>query len=163
MRFLVNSGNLVAQGDNDEAVRLAVALRVLLHDTRSSHSLLSQLGWKDRLAYVDSLRELEVVPGVILSLGTESGETVGHTYGLVVLVDDQAGGVRYAAPLDREPVGATLPFEKWWTDKSFTPRARRRSPVGTWSTRWLTTMVARTSILEGSLGTTRLSSCEVPA
>jgi len=117
MRFLVNSGNLVAQGDNDEAVRLAIALRVLLHDTRSSHSLLGQLGWKDNLAYVNSLRQLEVSPGITVSLGTDSGETVGQTFGLVVLVNDDVGALRFAAPFDRDPVEATLPFETWWTDK----------------------------------------------
>jgi hypothetical protein len=111
MRFLVNSGNLVAQGDNDEAVRLAIALRVLLHDTRSSHSLLGQLGWKDNLAYVNSLRQLEVSPGITVSLGTDSGETVGQTFGLVVLVNDDVGALRFAAPFDRDPVEATLPFE----------------------------------------------------
>jgi hypothetical protein len=117
MRFLVNSGNLVAQGDNDEAVRLAIALRVLLHDTRSSHSLLGQLGWKDNLAYVNSLRQLEVSPGITVSLGTDSGETVGQTFGLVVLVNDDVGALRFVAPFDRDPVEATLPFETWWTDK----------------------------------------------
>lgn len=117
LRFIVNSGNMVAQGDHDEAVRVAVALRVLLHDTRSSHSLLSQLGWKDKLAYVNSLRQLELTPGLTVSLGTDTGEQVGQTFGLVVLVQDDAGGLRYAAPLDRDPVEATLPFGHWWNDK----------------------------------------------
>ena len=81
MRFLITSGNLVAQGDYDEAVRLAVSLRVLLHDTGRSQSVLGQLGWKLKLDYVNSLRPLELAPGIVAALGTDTGEYVGETFG----------------------------------------------------------------------------------
>lgn len=124
MRFLVSSGNLVAQGDYDEAVRLAVSLRVLLHDTRCSRSVLGQLGWKDKLQYVNSLRPLEIAPGIV-SLGTDTGETVGGAFGLVVLRAVQDGGLRYVAPLGEEApapmrgqaIPSTLPFANWWSCK----------------------------------------------
>ncbi len=74
MRFLVTSGNLVAQGDYDEAVRLATALRVLLHDAGRGRSVLGQLGWKQKLQYVHSLRPLEIAPGFVVALGTDTGE-----------------------------------------------------------------------------------------
>jgi hypothetical protein len=99
MRFLITSGNLVAHGDYDEAVRLAVSLRVLLHDTGSSHSVLGQLGWKQKLQYVNSLRPLELAPGIVVALGTDDGGYVGETFGLVVLRADDTGRLRYVAPL----------------------------------------------------------------
>lgn len=95
LRFLITSGNLVAQGDYDEAVRLAVSLRVLLHDTGSSHSVLGQLGWKLKLEYVNSLRPLELAPGIVAALGTDTGEYVGETFGLIVLRPDDTGNLRY--------------------------------------------------------------------
>jgi hypothetical protein len=41
-------------------------LRVLLHDTSTSHSLLSQLGVKDTLRFVDTRREPLTPPGAIV-------------------------------------------------------------------------------------------------
>ena len=125
MRFLVTSGNLVAQGDYDEAVRLAVSLRVLLHDIGRSHSVLGQLGWKTKLQYVNSLRPLEMAQGIVVALGTDTGEWVGETFGLVVLRTDEAGNLRYVAPLGEavsatvsgQVIPTTLPFDDWWTSK----------------------------------------------
>jgi hypothetical protein len=126
MRFLNTSGGLVAQGDYDEAVRVAVSLRVLLHDTtRSSHSILGQLGWKSKLQYVNSLRPLEIAPGMLMALGTDTGDIVEESFGLVVLRPDQAGALRYVAPLGEQALSplsgqaipATLPFDSWWNDK----------------------------------------------
>jgi hypothetical protein len=118
IRLLTHSGQLVANGDPDEAVRLAASLRVLLHDTAASHSILGQLGWKTRLQYVNSLRQLEIMPGMTVSLGADTGESVGEAFGLVVLTNDATGALRYMVPLDRDPVTATLPFEQWWKDKA---------------------------------------------
>lgn len=126
MRFLVTSGNLVAQGDYDEAVRLAVSLRVLLHDKGRSRSVLGQLGWKDKLQYVNSLRPLEIAPGMSVALGTDEGEWVGEAFGLVVLRTDQNGNLLYVAPLGEpapaplggQTVPATLPFSDWWNEKA---------------------------------------------
>jgi hypothetical protein len=42
--FLTTSCRLYDSGEKPEAKRLAATLRTLLHDTRSSHSLLAQLG-----------------------------------------------------------------------------------------------------------------------
>lgn len=86
--------------------------------------MLGQLGWKDKLQYVNSLRPLEIAPGIV-SLGTDTGETVGGAFGLVVLRAVQDGGLRYVAPLGEEapaPMGGqaippTLPFANWWSCK----------------------------------------------
>jgi hypothetical protein len=123
-RFLITSGNLVAGGDYDEAVRLAVSLRVLLHDTGRSHSVLGQLGWKLRLEYVNSLRPLELAPGIVAVLGTDTGQHVGEAFGLVALRADDMGNLRYVAPLaeaapsplSETVIPPTLSFEEWWTE-----------------------------------------------
>jgi hypothetical protein len=51
LRHIETSINAFNRGDGDEAVRIALAIRVLLHDTRNGRSLLGQLGWKDRLRF----------------------------------------------------------------------------------------------------------------
>jgi hypothetical protein len=52
--FLDRSAALFDQGHEDEAIRLAQIMRVLLHDTSASHSLLGQLGVKETLSYLDT-------------------------------------------------------------------------------------------------------------
>ena len=49
--FLNASGIAYDAGKEGEAKRLAVVLRILLHDTKRSHSLLGSLGVKDSLRY----------------------------------------------------------------------------------------------------------------
>jgi hypothetical protein len=57
--FLARSGEAFDAGNHDEALRLAVTIRVLVHDTESSHSLLSQLGLKDQFQWVDTANPAE--------------------------------------------------------------------------------------------------------
>src|SRR4051794_34571370 len=47
VQFVRRSASLYDQGAEDEALRLATALRVVLHDTKSSTSLLTHLGLND--------------------------------------------------------------------------------------------------------------------
>lgn len=54
LRFLKKSCRDYDNGDISEAKRIALQLRVLLHDTNSSNSLLSQLNLKEKLSYLDS-------------------------------------------------------------------------------------------------------------
>lgn len=54
LKYLDNSSALFDSGDHDEANRLAAVLRVLLHDTNESKSLLGQLGLKSMLRFVDT-------------------------------------------------------------------------------------------------------------
>jgi hypothetical protein len=54
LKYLDNSSLIYDQGDHEEAIRLAVTLRVLLHDTTNSTSLLRHLGIKDKLDFVDT-------------------------------------------------------------------------------------------------------------
>jgi hypothetical protein len=81
--FLERSADLFDGGAEDEAIRLAQIIRVLLHDTSASHSLLGQLGVKETISYLDTSEPLD--PANVLStaglveIRVESGptETVG--------------------------------------------------------------------------------------
>ena len=52
--FLASSVARYDAGKEHEAKRLSVSIRLLVHDTRHSRSLLSQLGVKDTLGYLDT-------------------------------------------------------------------------------------------------------------
>ena len=54
MQFFRSSSAAYDAGNTTEALRLAVSLRVLLHDTPQSTSILSQLGVKTDLAFVNT-------------------------------------------------------------------------------------------------------------
>jgi len=54
LRYLRNSSDLFDSGDHDEASRLATVLRVLVHDTTKSTSLLKLLDIKDRILFADT-------------------------------------------------------------------------------------------------------------
>ena len=53
--FLRRSCELYDAGHKDESLRLSVVIRTLVHDTRSSTSLLKQMGIKDRLFFDSSI------------------------------------------------------------------------------------------------------------
>lgn len=61
--LLRNAAERYDAGSEVEAKNIAVRLRVLLHDTKSSHSLLAQLGVKERLPFLDT-SNVEMPPEV---------------------------------------------------------------------------------------------------
>lgn len=96
-------------GDEAEAKRLATHIRLLVHDTAGSHSLLGLLDLGDSFRFEDTtIRRLELPPGSII---LHSG---------IVMTRMQmgpGGGVRFAAPLDRlapERIGPPVSFAEWW-------------------------------------------------
>lgn len=58
-RFLEKSNKSWDRGDLSESKRIAVALRVLLHDTASSRSILYQLGRKNDIKFLDTSGEID--------------------------------------------------------------------------------------------------------
>jgi len=115
IQFLRDSGDAFDSGKTGEAKRLAVSLRVLFHDTRSSHSLLGQLG---RLG------------GQFLSTASplNGSEVHGHVGLATIILSDR--GAEYVASLDDVPHKRWMPFAKWWTEPVFvddrkTPFSRR--------------------------------------
>lgn len=105
LQFLQASADAFDGGFEGEAKRLAVSIRVLLHDTNNSHSLLGLLGKKD-ISFVDT------------ALPETRGNELPHG-GLVVMT---LGGSkpRVLAPLDDTMTPATsLRFDAWWHAVAF--------------------------------------------
>ncbi len=104
--FLERSAEAFDQGFHDEAKRLAVVVRVLLHDTQSSKSLLGQLGEKNELMLMDTASVIR--PDNELS-----------TPGLVLFKLEGGELPAYDAPLgDLSPprMGKAKLFDPWWND-----------------------------------------------
>jgi len=104
--FLERSAAAFDEGYDAEAKRLAVVLRVLLHDTSQSHSILHQLRVKDRLGFLDTAEPINPnnllpTPGLVLMEAT---------------VTSEGAAGRYVAPLDLDrPSGSrVIAFAEWW-------------------------------------------------
>jgi hypothetical protein len=99
IRFLRTSAELYDKGVTAEAKRLAVSVRVLVHDTQASKSLLGQLGMKGR-QFVDT--------------ASERPRTVTTSYAGLVGILLGAGAPEYVPHIDGG--GSKLvSFEQWWT------------------------------------------------
>lgn len=106
LQFLEVSSNSFDAGFHAEAKRLATTIRVLLHDTKQSQSLLKQLGLKDKLSYRNTAFPLN--PNNLLA----------HL-GLVGMRMTSAG-TSYFAHLDDIPPDPEIhqfkTFETWWNE-----------------------------------------------
>lgn len=108
--FLSRSGQAYDEGAEDEAIRLAVSLRVLLHDTDKSHSLLGQLGIKDKVDFVDTTMPppppgvIQLHSGIVMMGGTLGGPSANTRY------------VPFLGNLPPDRLGRTAPFEAWWKE-----------------------------------------------
>jgi hypothetical protein len=105
-QFLERSAQAFDDGFEAEAKRIAVTLRVLLHDTGQSHSLLHQLKVKDRMMFLDTAdpihpRNLAPTPGLVMMKMTARA--------------DGSDG-RYVAKLDMSRTSSLKGFASWWTD-----------------------------------------------
>lgn len=103
MGFLTRSCAAYDIGYRDEAKRIAVVLRVLFHDTKTSKSLLGQLGIKQSMALLNS------------ALPIISGNLISHA-GLTMM--QLGGGTGEFVPrLNENPTGRPLKklfFQDWW-------------------------------------------------
>ncbi len=102
--FLRVSAAVYDVGGEAEAKRLATSIRVLLHDTSRSISLLSQAGVKDALEYVDTAARTGSLARML-----PEGSSIVPT-GL-------AGAERYRPLLGNLPperLTRRLPFLGWW-------------------------------------------------
>jgi len=99
--FLERSTEAFDNGFEDEAKRLAVTIRTLVYDGKSSHSLLEQLGMKSS-------------PLVDTSSPFNPSNVASH-HRLTSLRIDAHGG-KFVANLDSGPRPArNVSFDNWWT------------------------------------------------
>ena len=105
MEFLRRSCASYDDGFEGEACRLAVTLRVLLHNTQSSHALLTQAGvLNDVTLFADSSQPID--PKNLLP-----------NLGLVIMKVEVGRGGEYAPRLDGGAWPLRLvPFAAWWGD-----------------------------------------------
>lgn len=101
VRFMYRSSDSFDQGDEDEATRLAAALRILLHVHGQSVGLLTQLGLK-RMPFLDSARPINLRN--LLSECTLTIQEVG--------IDMARWRPQLVQSDLRRPVGR--PFDDWW-------------------------------------------------
>lgn len=95
--FIKTSVDLYDGGSKAEAKRLAVSIRVLVHDTKTSRSLLGQLGMKARL-FVDT------------STHPPKSIITSHT----ALVGQTLGGEVDFLPYLSNTTSRHIPFDDWW-------------------------------------------------
>lgn len=109
VEWLEQSAKLFDAGKLHEAKRLAVSIRVLLHDTTMSRSLLNQMNLKHRFLFLDTAGPVNernlapLTPLVSFRLGTNAAGGAGFTYQPVF----------YDGPKPDEGFRA-LPFDYWW-------------------------------------------------
>lgn len=104
--FIEASSIAFDAGKTGEAKRLAVSIRVLLHDTKSSKSLLGLLGWKDGHSFLNS------------AISYNPKNLMSH-HGLVGLRIGGDTGGSYHAPLGEGPPSRPYKYVKftdWWNE-----------------------------------------------
>jgi len=106
------------EGHEGEAKRLAAAIRVLVHDTGHSKSLLGQLGLKT-IPFCDT--SIPRHPKTIM------------TYNGITAIGLTSQGATYVAPLDELPVGSLprqVSFTEWWNGVVFVDQGGHETTRG---------------------------------
>jgi len=109
LRFLEASSAAFDNGYEDEAVRLSLGVRILLHDTNNSRSLLSLLS-KKNIQFADTAFE------------PDSDSVAAH--GGLVFIAMGAMQPRFVAGLDDVPSLRWISFDEWWNAPVFVDQKR---------------------------------------
>jgi hypothetical protein len=108
-QFLHSSCEAFDHGFDGEAKRMAVSVRVLVHDTSKSHSLFSQLGLKTRDFY--STSSPWTVTNVLAHHGLLTVRWCGERANYVANLDDVP-----------PPFIRWVAFDEWWNETVFDDR-----------------------------------------
>jgi hypothetical protein len=114
LQALELSARAFDEGYEGEAKRLAAAIRVLVHDTPNSKSLLGQLGRKSQFYDTSIPRH----PGTIM------------TYNGITAMSHAGQEATYVAPLDELPPDSPpryVSFDEWWNRVIFVDEAGRET------------------------------------
>ena len=113
LSFLEASAESFDAGAEEEAKRLALTIRILVHNTSSSHSLLRQMG--KNLKFFDTSSDLD--PHNILP----------HS-GLIAALLAEPRQTRYVAMLDNLPPNTVkmTDFDSWWNKPVFSDKQGRK-------------------------------------
>ncbi len=110
--FLERSNAAYDEGYYDEAKRIAVVVRVLLHDTQSSHSLFQQLSYKN-YKFLDTSPNVDSqIPGKIFQAGLAIPSLKGYV-------------PRHQAPQLHHPSWSN--FTNWWNNPVINTQERTYS------------------------------------
>lgn len=101
--FLERSSQSYDAGNLDEAIRIATVIRVLVHSTRSSRSLLEHLD----ATSIDLLSTAAYIP---------PNAVMGFTLGMMRV---GGGGSQYFPGLDQSPTRQFVPVSEWWNQVVF--------------------------------------------
>ena len=103
IQFLKRSTEAFDKGFEEEAIRLATTMRVLLHNTQNSTSLLKLLD-KENIKFYNTAHPFN--PNNLLSQSSLVTMRIG------------GGGGKYVAMLDDRPpsvdINKRVPFDEWW-------------------------------------------------
>ena len=108
--FLNTSCSVFDSGGEHESKRIATTIRVLVHDTKNSVSLLKQLEYKDSLRFLDS--SLPIDPEIV-----DPVKKIWRLNGLPGLVGIEVVSMKakFIAPLKlRDGSGGQTSFSEWW-------------------------------------------------
>lgn len=103
LEYLRRSCELYDAGHLDEAVRLAVVIRVLVHDTKNSKSLLRQMRVKEQVKLVTSFGLSEKLPGNFQPVSI-----------LPLFVSSTEGGTAAPFPIPIPPI--LMAVNEWWEE-----------------------------------------------
>ena len=114
LQFLRKSAEAFDQGHLAEAVRIATAARIILHQTSRSTSLLHQLG-------ADSIPLLTTSSGPLVNSGGPNpwDGMSGFSYDGAALFQAGPSGTYYGPKLGGGPPAGELPAPDWWRQVVF--------------------------------------------
>ena len=109
LRFIESSAAAYDKGFESEAKRLSVAIRILCYDSRTSKSVLGQLGLLNE--FYDTCLPHE--------------QASAMTHGGLVWVSAKGSQSKYIPMLDDVPFSKMVPFSEWWETQIFCDSQKR--------------------------------------